>query len=71
MMMCIKALVCIWPGIVVSDRRDWISLKFIWHMTSNQTQIEFKKGGYMPVWRNISGLYLHGPVFLPFISGSV
>ena len=20
-----------------SDRRDWISLKFIWHMTSNKT----------------------------------
>ena len=33
---------------MVSDRRDWISLKFIWHM--NKTQVEFKKGGYMPIW---------------------
>ena len=28
---------------MVSDRRDWISLKFIWHMTSNKTQVELKK----------------------------
>ena len=24
------------------DRRDWISLKFIWHMTSNKTQVGSK-----------------------------
>ena len=41
MMMCIK--VCIWPGVMVCDRRDWISLKFIWHMTNNKTQLELKK----------------------------
>ena len=28
---------------MVSDRRDWISLKSIWHMTSNKTQVEFNK----------------------------
>ena len=33
MMMCIMVYVYIWPGVMVSDRRDWISLKFIWHMT--------------------------------------
>ena len=49
MVMCIKALVCIWPGVMVSDRRAWMSLEFIWHMTSNRTQIEFKKGGYMAI----------------------
>ena len=43
MMMCIKVNVCILPGVVVSDKRDWISLKFIWHMTSNKTQVEFKR----------------------------
>ena len=37
MMICIKIYFCIWPGVMVSDRRDWISLKFIWHMTSNKT----------------------------------
>ena len=37
--MCIK----------VSGRRDWISLKFIWHMASNKTQVEFKKGVYLPI----------------------
>ena len=50
MMMYIKVYVCIWPRVMVSDRRDWISLKFIGHMTSNKTQVEFKKGGYMPIW---------------------
>ena len=49
MMMCSKVYVCIWPGVMVSDRRDCISMKFIWHMTSNKTQIEFRKGGYMPI----------------------
>ena len=39
---------------MVSDRRDWISLKFLWHMTSNKTQVEVKKGGYMPVWTGVS-----------------
>ena len=39
---------------MVSDRQDWISLKFIWHMTSNKTQVEFKKGGYMPVRTGVS-----------------
>ena len=43
MMMCIKVLVCIWPGVMISYRQDWISLKFIWHMTSNKTQVEFKR----------------------------
>ena len=43
MIMCIKALVCIWPGVMVSDRRDWISLKLIWHMTSHKTQVELRK----------------------------
>ena len=38
MMMCIKVYVCIWVGIIVSDRRVWISLQFIWHITSNKTQ---------------------------------
>ena len=38
MMMFSKVYVCIWPGVMVSDRRDWISLKFIWHMTSSKTQ---------------------------------
>ena len=38
MMMCIKVYVCIWPGVIVSDRRVWISLQFIWHITSNKTQ---------------------------------
>ena len=28
---------------MVSDRRDWISLKFIWYMTRNKTQVLFKK----------------------------
>ena len=42
-MMCIKVYVCIWPGVMVSDRRDWISLKFIWHMTSNKTQSSKKE----------------------------
>ena len=50
MMMCIKVWVSIWPGVMVSDRRDWISLKFIWHMTNNKTQVEFKKGGSMSIW---------------------
>ena len=56
MMMRIKVYVCIWPGVMVSDRQDWISLKFIWHMTSNKTQdeVEFKKGGYMPIWTGVS-----------------
>ena len=36
-MVCIKLYVCLWPGVMVSDTRDWISLKFIWHMTSNKT----------------------------------
>ena len=43
MMMCIKVLVSIWPGVIVSDRRAWISLKFIWHMTSNKTQESSKR----------------------------
>ena len=43
MMMCIKVYVCVWPGVIVSDRRDWISLKFIWHMTSNKTQVGSKR----------------------------
>ena len=38
MMMCIMVYVCIWPGVMVSDRRNWISLKFIWHITGNKTQ---------------------------------
>ena len=54
MMMCIKVYVRNWPEVMVSDRRDWISLKFIWHMTSNKTQVELKKGGYMPVWTGVS-----------------
>ena len=54
MMMCIKVWVCIWPGVMVSDRQNWISLKFIWHMTSNKTQVELKKGGYMPIWTGVS-----------------
>ena len=54
MMMCIKVLVRIWPGVMVSDRRDWICLKFIWHMTSNKTQVEFKKRGYMSIWADSS-----------------
>ena len=37
-MVCIKVSVCIWPGVMVSDRREWISLQFIWHITSNKTQ---------------------------------
>ena len=45
---------CIWPRVMVSDRRDWISLKFIWHMISNKTQVEFKKGGYMSIWTGVS-----------------
>ena len=49
MMMCFKVYVCFWPGVMVSDRQDCISLKFIWHMTSNKTQVEFKKGGCMPI----------------------
>ena len=47
MIMCSKVYICIWPGVKVSDRRGWIYLKFIWHMTSNKTQIEFKKGRYI------------------------
>ena len=39
-MMCIKVYVCIWPGVMVSDRRDWIFLKFIWHMTSNTGRVQ-------------------------------
>ena len=35
----------IWPEVTAPDRPNWISLKFIWHMTSNKTQAEFKKGG--------------------------
>ena len=54
MMMCIKVCVCIVPGVTVSDRQNWISFKFIWHMTSNKTQVEFKKGGYMPIWTGLS-----------------
>ena len=50
MMLCSKVLVCIWPGVMFSDRPDGIFLKFIWHMTSNKTQAKFKKGGYMPIW---------------------
>ena len=33
----------IWPGVMAPDRRDWISLKSVWHMTSNITQVELKK----------------------------
>ena len=29
---------------IVPDRRDWLSLKFIWPMTSTKAQVEFKKG---------------------------
>ena len=36
------------------DRRDQISLKFIWIMPSNKTQVKFKKGGYMPIKTGIS-----------------
>ena len=56
MMMCIKVYVCIWPEVMVSDRRDRISLKlkFILHMTSNKTQVEFEKGGYLPIWTGVS-----------------
>ena len=39
---------------MVSDRQDWISLQFIWHMTSHKTQVEFKKGGHMPVLTGVS-----------------
>ena len=55
-MMCIKVYVCIWPGVMVSDRPDWISLKlkFIWHIVGNKTQVEFKKGGYMPIWTGVT-----------------
>ena len=41
---------------MVSDRREWISLKFIWHMTSNKTQVEFKKIGYLPIWKEYLSL---------------
>ena len=56
MKMYIKAWVFIRPGVMVSDRRNWIFLKFIWHMTSNKTQVEFKKGGYsyMPSWTGVA-----------------
>ena len=43
MMMCIKVYVFIWPGVLVFDRRDWISLKFIWHMTSNKKRRQSSK----------------------------
>ena len=56
MIMCIEVYICIWPGVMVSDRRDWISLKFIWHMTSNKTQVEFKKGRYMLIWTEVFSL---------------
>ena len=39
---------------MASDRRDWISLKFIWHMTSNKAQVKFKKEGYMPIRTGVS-----------------
>ena len=54
MIVCIKVYVCIWPGVMVSDRRDWISLKFIWHTTSKKAQVEFIKGGYRPIWIGVS-----------------
>ena len=38
MIKCIKVYICSWPGVKVSERRGWICLKFIWHMTSNKTQ---------------------------------
>ena len=38
MMMCIKIYVCIWPGVIVSDRRDWISLKLKIYMAHDQQQ---------------------------------
>ena len=43
MIMCIKVHICIWPGVKVSDRRGWICLKFIWYITSNKAQVEFKR----------------------------
>ena len=43
MMMCSKVYVCIWPGVIVSDKGDWISLNFIRHMTSNKTQVGLKR----------------------------
>ena len=56
MMISIQVSVCIWAGVMVFDIRDWISLKFIWHMTmtSNETQVEFQRGGYMPIWIGVS-----------------
>ena len=36
MMMCIKVWIPIWPGVMVSDRRDYISLKFIWPATKHR-----------------------------------
>ena len=44
------ALNYIWPGVMVSYRRDlFLKLKFKLHMTSNKTQVELKKGGYMSI----------------------
>ena len=45
----IKVWVFILPGVMTPDARECISLIFIWHMISNKTQVEFKKGDYMPI----------------------
>ena len=41
----IKVWFFILPGVTATDARECISLKNIWHMISNKTQVEFKKGG--------------------------
>ena len=66
MMMSFKVYVCIWPGVMVSDRQDWMSLKFIWHMTSNITQVEFKKEGCMPIGQEYLSLVHDMLVFFMF-----
>ena len=43
MMMCFNVYVCIWPGVMVSNRQDWISLKFIWHMTRTKHRYSSKR----------------------------
>ena len=49
--------------IEVSGRRDWIFFKSIWHMASNKTQVEFKKGVYMPINLDTRILVLSFPYF--------
>ena len=65
--MCIKEWVCILPGVLVPGRQDWISLKLIWHMTSNKTQVEFKEGGCLPIWKLYLSL-VHGMLMLLMFS---